>query len=280
MPSIRFIASVATISAAALFGLSGCIIGECEDGQANCISLEPGTTYTDTDELTATYVAGNDLLVSGFNGQIEIRSGSASGQVAIETVRKTLEEGSAEGEERAERQLEEELRVTVSDDGDVVVQTERLSNDGNLAVDLTILLPSDFDGRIQVVQNNGSVDLDLAGVSPAGVSVLNDGAGGVAVAGARGVVDIQGGFDVEVGLASWPEAASRVVSTGGLGDVTVQIPADANGTLQATVDDAASLTVPEPLPAGWVDNGGGAFTLGDGTGAALTVTARRSITLL
>jgi len=279
MTSFRRIASVLALATISAVGLPGCIIGDCEDGQDNCISLESGTFYTSTDDETVSYTAGQNLVIKGFNGSIEIEDGAATGQIEIEAQRRTLGESSDEGEEAAKLELEEDIRVSITKDGEVRVVTERLGNNGNLAVNLTVRLPDEFNGAVTVDQNNGAVDLDLRSVNPTAVTVTNDGAGDVDVDGAQGTLNIQGGFDVSVSIAVWPTDAGSITSDGQLGDVTLAVPTVANGSISAMAGDAESLILPATLPETWADNGGGSITLGDGSGGAVTVAGPKTITL-
>jgi len=273
MTQFRRIASVLALATVSAVSLPGCIIGDCEDGQDNCISLESGTTYTDTDTQSVAYTAGQGLVIDGFNGRIEIEDGAAADQIEVEWKKSVVAETSDAGEDQAKARFDSDIQVNVTSDTNVRIETDRDSSNGNPTVTLLVRLPASFDGAISIEQGNGTVDLDLRSFTPSAVTVRNDGAGDVDITGAQGTLDIQGGFDVAVQMSAWPTGDSQLLSDGQLGDVEVTLPADANGTISVTGETVE-------LPAGLTDDGSGNITVGDGMGAALTVTGPRLVTLL
>ncbi len=272
MTNFRRIASVLAVATLSAVSLPGCIIGDCEDGQDNCISLETGTTYTNSDSTSIAWAAGQGLVIDGFNGKIEIEDGAPTDQIVVEYKKSVVAETSDEGEAQAEARFDGDIQVNVTNDGTARVETARDSANGNPTVDLVVRLPANFDGAISIEQGNGTVDLDLRSFTPSAVTVRHDGAGDVDITGANGTLDIQGGFDVNVQMATWPTANSQILSDGQLGDVTVTLPSDASGTISVTGETVN-------LPAGLTDDGAGNITVGDGMGAALTVTGPKVVTL-
>lgn len=272
MTNFRRIASVLAVATLSAVSLPGCIIGDCEDGRDNCISLEPGTTYTNTDSTSVAWAAGQGLVIDGFHGEIEIEDGAPTDQIVVEFKKSVLAESSDAGKAQAEERFDGDIQVNVTTDGNIRVETTRDSANGNPKVDLTVRLPANFDGAISVEQGTGAVDLDLRAFTPSAVTVRHDGAGDVDITGASGTLDIQGGFDVNVQMAAWPTADSQIISDGQLGNVSVTLPSGANGNLSVSGETVN-------LPAGLVDDGNGNVTVGDGMGSTVTVTAAKVVTV-
>jgi DUF4097 and DUF4098 domain-containing protein YvlB len=171
-------------------------------------------------------------------------------------------------DDEARREMTENLTVEVVDEGGEIVVRAATSSDasGGTGADITVYLPVGFDGAFTVEQDNGSVDADLRGSTPASTKVITDN-GSLTVYGARGTVDIfSGNGGIEAEIAAWPTTDGRVYTENG--DITIFVPPDADGTISLTADGEISES---GVPSDWVATDDG-YTMGAGTGGTVDVT--------
>lgn len=267
MRALRFLASVVLPTLALAAVGQGCIIGDCDNGQDNCVQIEPATKYTLAPETkTAAWTTGQGVRIVSANGQVNVRQGSSS-EVSATFTAFTLNKDDKEDEAR--REMTENLEVSVSDSGgQIVVEVRKLSGaNGGTGADIDVKLPAGFDGAFEVVQDNGSVEADLSGSTPASTRVINDGAGSLAVSGARGALEITASTgDVDVSVAVWPTVNGSVYTDNG--DINITVPSEADGSISLTADGEVTES---GVPATWVATADG-YTMGAGTGGAVDVT--------
>ena len=200
----RSLLACAPFALVAAFALpsGGCIVGECEDGKENCVRSETAIEYTGNAQSTsAAYASGDDVVIVSHNGQVDVKVGNGD-EVGVEFRPFTRNTDDPEGEEAAKAELADKLVLEVtSDDG--VVRVGVGTRDGStsfLGAHITVTLPADFDGDFTVDQNNGSVEADLRGSSPASTTVVTDN-GGIELHGATGRLEVTGGNgDVTVSI--------------------------------------------------------------------------------
>lgn len=258
MNNIMRLSSMAALIATTGLLATGC---ECQDQGTNsegqsvteCESVKKfvGTSFSDSE----TYTSGMDIRFSGVNGNVEIRVGGT------DTVSAEFTPFSVRGHSKSEEaaaDMENDLTADVLIDGNtVVIDTDRASGSFNgLGADVVVTIPSNFDGALVVNQNNGFVDVDLGGTSVTSVTIDNDGAGDIDVNGARGPLDIKGGFDIDVDVAEWAADGQNgtIISDGQLGDVSISLPTASAGSIQAISQDGVVIG-PSPLPENWVEEG-------------------------
>ncbi len=284
------LASLTALMATSALVATGC---ECTDQGTNaegksvteCESVKKfvGTSYTES----VAYTAGMALNFDGVNGNLDIRIGSGN-DVSVEFTPFSVR-GHSKGAD-AKEDMETDLRTSVSSDGAINVTVDRASGSFNgLGADVVITLPSTFSGAINIDQNNGFVEADLEGATPTSITIENDGAGDVEVRGARGALNITGGFDIDVIVAEWATAGSNgtIKSTGQLGEVKVSLPTASAGSIQAVSEDGLVIG-PEPLPINWLVDEAGEnsktfnFGLSDPAeaGANVTVSAEKDVTII
>ncbi len=246
------LASMTALLATTAF-VTGC---ECQDGGTDeegrsittCESLQKfvGTTRTDS----VAYTDGYALNFDGVNGNVDVVVGNGT-DVQVEFSPYSLRGNSKEAE--AKLDIENDLITTINNDGAINIDVSRASGaNSGLGADVTITLPAGFNGAVNLEPNNGFVDVDLDGVTPTSVTIDLDESGNITVQGARGPLNIKGGFDIDVRVAEWgPEGANgSIISDGQLGDVTVSLPIASAGSIQAVAEDG-TVSGPVPLPATW-----------------------------
>jgi hypothetical protein len=241
------------------------------------VTIEPLVRYEGSAvEQSVPYTAGKAIHIIGDNGQIEVVPGN-SDQVVVTFSPFTMDEDGEAGEERAKSEITERLTLSATDGTEILIEADK--GDGSssyLGADIQVALPTTFNGGFEVDQGNGEVDVNLTGTTPTSTDVLNDGAGGVKVIGARGKLDVTNhAGDVEVDVASWGAAGENGILDLGTADLIFTIPSDANGTLSVTANDGNGLITETGIPATWASAGeGGAksYTMNAGTGAHVEVT--------
>lgn len=252
---------------------TGCVV-ECQDQDGVTVCQAENAVRFEAAAIreTVAYTAGSSIDIQGANGNIQVVRGSGS-DVTVSVVPFILDKASNEDNARAH--MEKNLQVSAtSDGGRVVIRVTRADgSSGALGGDLTVSIPSSFDGDFSLVQGNGSVDVDLSGASPASTKVVNDGAGSISVQGARGLLELVASTgDVDADVAAWAAAGTgRIFSDNG--DITLAVPAAADGTMSLLASD--QLTEPT-LPAEWLVAGEGSaksYTMGAGAGGHVDVTA-------
>jgi len=280
MRQILRVISVGMVGLAALW-TAGCECQQSTDENGNtisvCESLERfnGTPVT----RSLSYEDGTDILVEGVNGNIDITSGG-------DTVEVTFQPFSSRGhsnEDAAERDIEDDLVLETDDSGKLHIRVSRASGaSSGLGADMTIRLPSSYTGGVTIDAGNGYVTAALAGTQ-ASTTVKNDGSGDLEISGAAGALAIEGGFDIDVSVASWGASGEdgTITCTGSLGEVAVSVPADADGLMTATSRDESVVVAEEP--AGWVidesSSSSKSFTFGAGQGANVVVSGDKQITV-
>jgi hypothetical protein len=252
---------------------TGCVV-ECQDQDGvtvcqveNAVRFEAATI-----DQSVAYTAGSAIDIEGANGTIKVVRGSGD-DVSVAVVPFILDKAS--NEENARAHMEKNLQVSASADaGRVLIRVTRASGaSGALGGDLTVSIPSSFDGDFSLLQGNGSVEVDLGGATPASTKVVNDGAGSISVQGARGLLEVVAGTgDVDVDVATWATGGTgRVFSDNG--DITIAVPAASDGTMSLLASDQLTEST---LPAEWLVAGEGSqrsYTMGAGAGGHVDVTA-------
>lgn len=270
--SLLALAPFALLAALALPS-GGCIIGECEDGKDNCVRSETTIEYTgNASNTSAAYASGNDVEIVSHNGQVDVTVGSGD-EVGVEFRPFTRNTDDPEGEDAATAELADKLILEVTAEGDTV-RVRVGTRDGStsfLGAHITVTLPADFDGGFTVSQNNGSVEADLRGSSPASTTVVTDN-GGIELYGAAGPLEVTGGNgDVTVAIAAWGGDGEDGAIYADNGDIALTVPAAADGTLTLSASEGIT---DEGVPGEKVENDAGAsYTMGDGAGAHVDVTA-------
>ncbi len=251
---LRLASVAAMIAAASLTMGTGC---ECyqnidENGNPETVCESLVRFEGEAQTLSLAYNQGDDIVVDGVNGNIDIRRGGAADQVAV-----TFTPFSMRGhsfEEDAKKDLDEDLILETNDQGGILIKVGRADGSSSgLGADIDITLPDGFTGGINIDVGNGYLDADLSGGTPAFTTVKNTGAGDLDIQGAAGPLDIRGDFDVAVTVADWSDQGGEIRSNGGLGELDVTVPAGANGYIQATCQDGV-VTEPSSLPSDWSVN--------------------------
>jgi hypothetical protein len=277
------LASITAVLACATVVATGCECYQSEDEDGNpetvCESLIRFEGTMQTAQLT--YNQGDEIVVNGVNGKIDIHHGGVADRVAVSFQPFSMRGHSFEDD--AQKDMEEDLIVETDDQGRILIKVSRAGGSSNgLGADMDITLPDGYTGGVSIDVGNGFLTADLSGGTPAFTTVHNDGTGDLDITGAAGKLDIVGGFDVSVGVAAWSDQDGQIKSTGGLGDLVVTVPAGANGSIQATYQDGV-VTGPTSMPTDWTENEAApnskTYTFGAEAGGNVVVDADESVTI-
>ncbi len=277
---------LASVTAVLAYGMvlgTGCECYQSTDAEGNpetvCESLVRFEGATQSAQLA--YNQGDEIVVKGINGNIDVHRGGAADQVTV-----TFQPFSMRGhsfEDDAVKDMDEDLVLQTDDQGRILIQVSRAGDSSNgLGADMDITLPDGYTGGVNIDVGNGFLTADLSGGTPAFTTVHNDGAGDLDITGAAGKLDILGDFDVSVGVAAWSDQAGQIRSNGNLGDLTVSVPAGANGSIQATCQDG-EVTGPSSMPSDWTENEAApnskTYTFGVEAGGNVVVDAAKSVAI-
>lgn len=204
--------------------------------------------------MSGTYTSGQNIRVESLNGHVTLRPGSSATEVTVTFSPFTMRPD--DEEEQAWDEIHEDVILTVDDSGgDVLIKASRVSGANDyLGADVRVDLPVGFDGGIDVDQNNGQVDADLTGGTPAFTTVFG-GNGSVDVEGAGGPLDIFcDNGDVDVTVQSW-SASDGLVEIDGPGDMTFGVASGLSGRIvaQAGDDGDEDALVTGPSSGDWVE---------------------------
>jgi hypothetical protein len=247
----------AFVSIAALsLPLSGCKV----EGRVETLVRYEGQDRNES----AAYTAGQSLLIRSRMGNVDVIAGSGD---SLEVTFQPFTMDTDDNEQIATDQIRNLLKTEVITEGDLLtVQVWREDGaSGNLGADIILTLPAGFDGDFQLDEEQGFVEIDLAGRARS-TKVTHTGPGDVTVTGASGPLEIDTSVgDAEIDVASW--GAGHV--TTGNGDINIWVPAGANGSIQASANSVEPVVVgPDPLPADWTvaenSESSKSFTFGEG----------------
>lgn len=225
--------------------LAGCVV--TQDG--NTTTLETATRFEGTPKSQSyDYSAHESLAIVSHNGDVVVKPGSASNKIVVTFKPFTMDKD--DKAERAKTEMNEKLHfgaTVTSGQGVTITTSVDKGASGLLGADIVVELPSGFNGAFSVKQGNGSVDANLTGGSPASTAIQGS-AGSVTVRGAAGQLNISNkAGDISVSVASWG-ASDGAVTQSGSGDISFEVGAGFNGSIQAQADGELTLS---NLPSSW-----------------------------
>ena len=248
-------------------GGSGCPPDTILDDSGECIPVDAMTKYRASEIVeTVDWVSGRSITVEGIYGDITVDVGLAGEvQVVIEPFQYAASDADAdEAETEAAAQLTHS--VDLLERGDVYISTGRNAGGNAVGADLTVQLPPEFDGVLDIhnrsdgVINPGDIDVQFVGPATA-VSLVADALGDCTVWGnttvtstkadcegqitIRGVSDVvnamarglQTGTAIDVSIARISDEAHDSQLTAEDGDVELTLPASADFMVQASTQD-------------------------------------------
>jgi hypothetical protein len=192
--------------------------------------------WGEAEVFTGTYESGKNVVVANGNGDIMITVAERDDisvrfdpfvARAFDTCNGQDDTGNGRCEEIDDNLAAQEF-IFEDDDGNYIIQARREDGVASLGAEIEVQLPSSFDGRLTVDQNNGFVEVGPMG--DAAAVIVGSGNGGCDVhTGAAPEIDIRcenGSTDVVIGAITEGSDLRQIYKTeDDLGDLTVQFPA-------------------------------------------------------
>jgi hypothetical protein len=237
---------VSALSFALLLPLGGCEVQDCDNEEtgAEGVCLKSLKRWTAPDETMETgYTAGANVGIDSPNGDVRVVRGDSTDRVSATFERFVLRAYDTPDEE-AQADLDSlERSIGADGNGNVVVDVSRPSGSpSSLGADITVALPTTFDGVLEVDQTNGSTEIDFVGA-----------AAGVVVTSSNGGCDIRTGSASEVSvhcdngdLTASIDAASAQTGSGfstGNGSVELSLPSEGVFSVQAQALDGGDVRI-------------------------------------
>lgn len=270
--SAKIILPLLTVATLSQLALTGCVERECTqeeresagaDENDDCTRYVPLKVYPSEESETerADWSPGDDVVIAGDVRGIVIVRGDSSDEVAVEW---TAEVELADGREQdvIDATLDKlEISMT-SSDGQVTFRGDRQDSKADLGAKIRVELPTDFDGRLRIDKTNmrgGDVRINYLGDATELVVDMNEPLADLTIADVDSLetvlvnagddITIDSPFgsnlvgavlhtasgDVSAAFSAAPRGYARIVSDFA-GDVTVDVPADADFTLSAIAD--------------------------------------------
>ena len=207
-----------------------------ENEEGACVELvQTKRWWGEPQENTGAYESGKNVVVANGNGEINVTvtSGTDINVVfepfvtnAYDTCNDQPDTGNGRCTEIDDNLSKQEL-IFEDTDGNYLIQAQRNGGRASLGANITVELPSSFDGRLTVDQNNGSTDVALSGELAALILQSNNGPCDINTGSAR-EIDIRcenGSTDVVIGgIPAGDELRQIYKDDGDLGDLTVAFP--------------------------------------------------------
>jgi len=251
-------------------GASGCEVAACKNDDGKNAICATSLTRFEGDAIepeALAYTPGTDVTVTGKYGDIRVVEGVA-GEVRVKL--EPFNYRAHDAEAAARKELSENLDYSFAvDDLGISVETDRHDSKNGLGADITLYLPPEFDGKLQLGnQSDGPVnpgDIEAEFVAAASSLILATGSlGDCIVNGAPSVGYTRAHCDGEIVLTNVSNGG--MISTTGLdgairlelaqitdgggggsistedGDITVKFPSDASFSVNAFAHEEGTVT--------------------------------------
>lgn len=241
-----------TVTFALLSPLGGCELEECDNpetgAQGLCAkSLKRFESAPETQ--SAAYADGANVTIDSVNGHVHVVRGDDDASVSATFEPFVLRAFDTPEEEAAENLDRLELTVAADGAGDVLVDASKPSSaPPTLGADITVRLPSVFNGTLDIAQNNGSTEVDFVGAAVAVLVSSDNGSCDIATGSAEDIDVHCDNGDLEASISGVAQGAGGDFSTGN-GSITLSLPSDAVFSVQAEAVDGGTVQVDEDLPA-------------------------------
>lgn len=221
---------------ALLLPLGGCEVQDCDNEEtgAEGICLKSLKRWDSPEETLDTgYAAGRSVSIDSPNGDVRVVRGGSTDTVSATFERFVLRAHDTPDEE-AQADLDSlELSVGADGNGDVVVDVTRPSGSpSSLGADITVALPTSFDGVLAVDQTNGSTEIDFVGAAVGVVVTSNNGGCDIATGSASDISVHCDNGDLTASIDAVSVQSGSGFSTGN-GSVELSLPSDGIFSVQA-----------------------------------------------
>jgi DUF4097 and DUF4098 domain-containing protein YvlB len=229
-------------------GALGCEVQDCGNAEksAEGFCLKSLKRFERASETATVDYAGDDIVIKSSNGNVYVVEGEA-GVVSAEFEPFVLRAHDIT-EEEAEQDFELLDLAIASEGGDVHVDVTR--EDGaplSLGADITVAIPPEFAGNLQVEQNNGPTDVRYVAAAN-GVIVKSENGSCDVVTGAASKISIRCDNGLLSASISDVTGQSGTGFSTGNGSIALSLPARAVFSVQAAALAGGTVSV-ENMPA-------------------------------
>lgn len=245
------------LGAGLMTAAAGCELGACEDeaepaasdagsgaeetegnesseDKEGCVQFESLKKFVGTSETKqVSWATGGKVRIDSRNGRVVVKAGSAADLISVEFTPFSWRGHTKRDEAVAE--IENKLEKVADGDGSggALVKTSRKSGStSGLGADIVVTLPSNFDGILEIEQDNGFVEVQSV-ASASAISLTNTGAGDCEISAGPSVKSTTVKCDFDIAVYNVADAVS--VHSTGLGDVDVALASVAAGSAGGSV---------------------------------------------
>ncbi|HEU5074993.1 MAG TPA: hypothetical protein VFU02_12475, partial [Polyangiaceae bacterium] len=207
---------------------------EKEDGA--CIEfVSTKKWWGDTEQFNGEYESGKNVLIDSGNGSIVVRVTDRDDVLATFKPFVARAHDICDGEEPTsgdrcaaiDDDLADQQLIFEEEDGHYLIQSRRDDSVNSLGAEIEVELPSSFDGRLTVAQNNGSTDVNDVGDAAAVLVESQNGSCEIHT-GRAPHIDINcknGSTDVTIGAITPGNDVRQIFkASGDLGDLAIAFP--------------------------------------------------------
>ncbi len=219
---------------------------ESDEDKEGCVQFESLKKFVGTSETKqVSWATGGKVRVDSRNGHVVVKAGSTADLVSVEFTPFSWRGHTKKDQAVAE--IENKLEKVADGDGSggAVIKTSRKSGaTSGLGADVVVTLPSNFDGTLEIEQDNGSVEVQSV-ASAAAIDLTNTGAGDCEIDGGPTVKSTK--VTCEFDIAVYNVADAVTIRSTGLGDVDVALASVAAGSGGGSITadkGSVNLTVP------------------------------------
>lgn len=234
-----------------LVSLAGCEARDCDDTKRveydaeeektekeddACLEfVSTKTWHGDTEQFTGEYASGKNVLIDSGNGSVIVRVTNRNDVLATFKPFVARAHDICDGEEvtsgdrcaAIDDDLADQELIFDEDDGHYLIQSQRHNSVNSLGADIEVELPSSFNGRLTVAQNNGETDVENIGDAAAVLVESQNGSCDIDT-GSAPHIDINcknGSTSVAIGAITPGDDVRQVFkSSGELGDLAISFP--------------------------------------------------------
>lgn len=235
-----------------MVSLAGCEARDCDDTKRVEVDDQKAKTekedgaclefvstkrwWGDTEQFRGDYESGKNVVISSGNGSVSVKITSRDDVLATFKPFVARAHDICDNEEPTsgdrcapiDDDLADQELIFEEEDGHYLVQSKRDKSVNSLGAEIEVELPSSFNGRLTVAQNNGSTDIDNMGNAAAVIVESQNGSCEIHT-GRAPHIDINcknGSTEVTIGAITRGGSDVRQIfkSSGELGDLAVAFP--------------------------------------------------------
>ena len=236
---------------AGAFALAGCRV------EVTGPKRYDGTPKTTSAAWTTTKI----VTIDNGNGSLTVDTAGTTSDVSVTGAPFALEPDDDQGKQTAVNEMTNKLVLAATADstGNVTVSG---NGTGTYGFDMTVHLPSNFDGPLSITEGNGPITVAGSAISPS--TTITGSAGDITVQNIANSVVIKNGAG-DITVSARPAGAGNSIRTD-VGDINATIAGDV--TITAKTEFGGTVTPPPGAAANLsADKMSAAITLGAGTGA-------------